>query len=57
MVAANLPIHYTELQRILEEMNFQTRYDMISYRLVSEAKIMDIKEEIQNKVKERLDRH
>ena len=35
MVAANLPIHYTELQQILEEMNFQTRYDMISYRLVS----------------------
>ena len=56
-VAANLPIHYTELQQILEEMNFQARYEMISYRLVSEAKIMDIKEEIQNKVKERLDQH
>lgn len=56
-VAANLPIHYTELQQILEEMNFQTKYERISYRLVSETKIMDIKEEIQNKVKERLDRH
>ena len=56
-VAVNLPIHYTELQQILEEMNFQARYEMISYRLVSEAKIMDIKEEIQNKVKERLDQH
>ena len=56
-VAANLPIHYTELQKILEEVNFRARYEMISYRLVSEAKIMDIKEEIQNKVKERLDQH
>ena len=56
-VAANVPLHYTDLQDILEERDLMERYDLLSYKLVHEIQVMNIKEEIQNKVKERVDKH
>ena len=56
-VAANVPLHYTDLQDILEERELMERYDLLSYKLVHEIQVMNIKEEIQNKVKERVDKH
>ena len=56
-VAANVPLHYTDLQDVLEERDLMERYDLLSYKLVHEIQVMNIKEEIQNKVKERVDKH
>lgn len=56
-VAANLPIHYKELQDIQEADGFEKRYDMLSMKMANEAQIMDIKEEIQKKVKARLEQN
>lgn len=56
-VAANLPIAYTDLQEILEETDFMKQYELLSFKLVNEVQIMNIRDEIQNKVKERVDKH
>lgn len=56
-VAANLPINYKELQEIHEADGFEDRYDMLSMKMANEAQIMDIKEEIQKKVKARLEQN
>ncbi len=57
MVGANIPLDYTELQEILEETDVLKRYQLLAFKIVNEMQIMDIKEEIQNKVKERVDQH
>ncbi|MGN9055290.1 endopeptidase La [Bariatricus sp. HCP28S3_A7] len=56
-VAANLPIAYTDLQEILEETDFMKQYELLVFKLVNEVQIMNIRDEIQNKVKERVDKH
>lgn len=56
-VAANIPLDYQDLQEILEEANVLDRYQILAFKLVNEMQIMDIKEDIQNKVKERVDQH
>ena len=56
-IAANIPLQYTDQQEILNETDIQKRYEKLSFRLVNEVQIMDIKEEIQKKVKERVDKH
>lgn len=56
-VAANVPLDYRDLQEILEEANVLDRYQLLAFKLVNEMQIMDIKEDIQNKVKERVDQH
>ncbi|MCI8640110.1 MAG: endopeptidase La [Coprococcus sp.] len=56
-VAASLPTRYTELQEILEETDLMRRYELLAFKLVNEVQVMNIKEEIQAKVKERVDKH
>lgn len=56
-VATNMPLDYRELQEILEELDFDRRYELISFKLVNEMQIMNIRDEIQMKVKERVDKH
>ena len=56
-IAANIPLYYTDQQEILEEADFQKRYERLCFKLVNEVQIMNIKEEIQKKVKERVDKH
>ena len=56
-IAASIPLHYTDQQEILNEINLQKRYEKLAFKLVNEVQIMNIKEEIQRKVKERVDKH
>lgn len=56
-IAANIPLYYTDQQEILNETDFWKRYEKLAFKLVNEVQIMDIKEEIQRKVKERVDKH
>ena len=56
-IAANIPLQYTDQQELLSEMDLQKRYEKLAFRLVNEMEIMNIKEEIRKKVKERVDRH
>lgn len=56
-IAANIPLYYTELQEILEETDTMKRYELLAFKLVNEVRIIGIKEDIQQKVKERVDSH
>lgn len=56
-IAANIPLSYTDQQELLSETDFWKRYEKLAFRLVNEVQIMDIKDEIQRKVKERVDKH
>ena len=56
-IAANIPLSYTDQQELLSETEFWKRYEKLAFKLVNEVQIMDIKAEIQRKVKERVDKH
>ena len=56
-IAANIPLQYTDQQEILNETDFWKRYEKLAFKLVNEVQIMDIKDEIRKKVKERVDKH
>ena len=56
-IAANIPLYYTDQQEILDETDLKKRYEKLAFKLVNEVQIMNIKEEIQRKVKERVDKH
>ena len=56
-IAANIPLYYADQQEILNETDLKKRYDKLAFKLVNEMQIMNIKEEIQRKVKERVDKH
>ncbi|MEG0565658.1 MAG: LON peptidase substrate-binding domain-containing protein, partial [Hungatella sp.] len=56
-IAANIPLYYKELQEILEETDTMKRYELLAFKLVNEVRIIGIKEDIQQKVKERVDSH
>ena len=56
-IAANIPLYYTDQQDILNETDLLKRYEKLAFKLVNEVQIIDIKEEIQRKVKERVDKH
>ncbi len=56
-IAANIPLYYTDQQEILDETDLKKRYEKLAFKLVNEVQIMNIKEEIQKKVKERVDKH
>lgn len=56
-IAANIPLYYTDQQEILNETDLKKRYEKLAFKLVNEVQIMDIKEEIRRKVKERVDKH
>ena len=56
-ISANIPFYYLDLQDILNETDFWKRYETLVFKLVNEIQIMDIKNEIQIKIKERVDKH
>ncbi len=56
-IAANIPLQYTDQQEILNETDLKKRYEKLAFKLVNEVQIMDIKDEIRRKVKERVDKH
>lgn len=55
-VAANIPLKYKDQQELLEELDFWSRYEKLSLKLVNEMQIMEIKEELQRKVKNKVDK-
>lgn len=56
-VGANLPLAYTEYQELLEETHVMRRYDKLVYKVVNEIQVQNIKEEFQEKIRERVDKN
>lgn len=56
-IAANVPLDYLNLQDILEETDLNRRYEVLAFKIANEMEVMHLKEEIQGKVKEHIDRH
>lgn len=56
-VEANLPLAYTEYQELLEETHVMRRYDKLAYKVVNEIQVQNIKEELQEKIRERVDKN
>ena len=56
-IAANVPLDYRNLQDVLEETDIDKRYEVLAFKLANEMEVMHLKEEIQGKVKERIDKH
>lgn len=56
-IAANTPFYYVDQQEILGKVDFWERYETLAFKMVNEVQIMDIKDELQQKVKERVDKH
>lgn len=56
-IASNLPVHYTEKQKIMEAISLTERYEVLMALLLAEIEITAIKNEFQAKVKERVDKN
>lgn len=56
-VAANMPLGFRDLQEILEEDDLRKRYELLAFKIANEMEVMKLKASIQQKVKERMDRH
>ena len=52
-----LPFYYKEKQRLLEAVNIVDRYDILCTILVNEMEVLQIRNEIQQKVKDRVDKN
>lgn len=57
VIAANFPLPYIQRQELLEEVNLMRRYDMLVAKVVHEVQVQSIKEELQSKVKRRVDKN
>lgn len=56
-IAAVLPFDYLNLQDILQENDLYKRCALLSFKIANEIAVLSMKETIQNKVKERMDKH
>lgn len=56
-IAINLPISYEQRQKLLEAVLLDERYELLCTILANEVEIMEIRLELQNKVKERIDKN
>jgi ATP-dependent Lon protease len=56
-VANNLPVPYNEKQKILEAITLTERYEVLLTLLFRENEVIEIRNEFQRKVKERVDKH
>lgn len=56
-VCVQLPFYYKEKQRLLEAADMMERYDILCTILVNEMEVLQIRNEIQQKVKDRVDKH
>lgn len=57
ILANNLPLHYEEKQRILEAVSLTERYEVLMALLLTEIEVTAIKNDLQKKVKERVDKN
>ena len=56
-IAANVPMDYMNLQEVLEKDDLQERYETLAFKIANEMAVLGLKENIQNKVKERMEKH
>lgn len=56
-VSNNLPVHYEQKQKILEAVTLTERYEVLLTLLFNEIEVTAIKNDFQQKVKERVDKH
>ena len=56
-VCANVPFRYEDTQKLLEETDALKRYLLLTEMLEKEIQVSQIKEELQEKVKARVDKH
>ncbi len=56
-VANNIPVHYSEKQKILEAVTLTERYEVLVSLLMNEIEVIAIKNDFQAKVKERVDKN
>ena len=57
MLANNLPLRYEEKQKILEAISLTERYEVLMAQLLMEIEVTAIKNDLQKKVKERVDKN
>ena len=57
VIAANMPFSFEDAQELLEETNLMKRYELLVYKIVNEIQAQKVKEEIQSKVRERVDKN
>ncbi len=57
LIANELPLEYIERQRILEAKNLEHRYEIIIDILVKETNVIRVKNELQQKLKEKVDKN
>ncbi len=57
MLANNLPLRYEEKQKILEAISLTERYEVLMAQLLTEIEVTAIKNDLQKKVKERVDKN
>ena len=56
-IAVNIPVFYEEKQKLLEAVDLTERFEQLSVLLENEIQVMNIKTEIQEKVKARVDKN
>lgn len=56
-IIINLPVYYKEKQRLLEAVEFQERYDLLCDILANEIEIFHIRQELQSKIQEKVDKN
>lgn len=56
-IIMNLPVYYKEKQRLLEAVEFQERYDLLCDILANEIEIFHIRQELQSKIQEKVDKN
>lgn len=56
-IAVNLPMKYEDKQKILESVSLEERYETLGMILSNEIEIMQIRVDLSNKVKERVDKN
>ena len=56
-IAVNLPMKYEDKQKILEAISLEDRYETLGMILSNEIEIMQIRIDLSNKVKERVDKN
>ncbi len=56
-IAVNFPVFYEEKQKLLEAVDLTERFEQLSVLLENEIQVMNIKTEIQEKVKARVDKN
>lgn len=56
-IIINIPVYYNDKQRLLEAIDFDERYDVLCGLLMNEVQIFKIRQDLQGKIKEKMDKN